>query len=234
MSIDFSFLKLWLKLRLVQNLEKEASHYKCKSEIDECDENITRLLRQALKITEKIPDIQEKVLKKLAFRSSRHSPSLKGVGGKAQTSSKSAKSKAKKSGKINENNKMRLHGASCVMKTSDVVSTIDTYNPSIPGMTIPDNFESDLSWLSSALSWAKEPSDETSVFISFANSLAMRFEANVFGNLPREEQILLLLYGLMALEKSVSVDESQTELKIQTFSLLTEKIADLQGKIRII
>ena len=165
----------------------------------------------------------------MAFRSSRQSPSLKGSSGKTQKPSKNVKSKTKKSGKISENNKMRLQGASCVMKTSDVVSTLDTYSPALSGLGIPDNFESDLYWISSALKWSKEKSDETSVYLSFANSLATRFDGNSFTNLPREEQVSLTLYGLTALEIAESVDESQIELKKQTFSTLSEKIADLQG-----
>ena len=217
-----------LLLRLVDNLEKEASTQKqSKKEVEASETNITKLLYQALKISDTLPDIREQVLKKLAYRASRqtaHTASSKSRG-KIHSSSKNRKNTLTR-----ENNKMQLAGASCVMKTSDVVKTVNTYiNNDTPedDFKAPDNFATDLSWIASALAVTDEVV-KSSALLSCGNSITTHLQRNAFGHMQREDQLGIVLLAIRCVALSNPSDDQQIRLKSEIFPFLVEKMADLQ------
>lgn len=141
-----------LLLRLVNNLEKESSgKNQSTKENEENEASITKLLYQALRISETLPDIREQVLKKLAYQVSRQ---VLVSDYKKPNFARKEKFRPRKLSSSQRNNKMQLQGASCIAKTSEVVNKYVNAE-SAEEFWAQDDFETDLNWISSALNFAK-------------------------------------------------------------------------------
>ena len=174
-----------LLLRLVTNLENETETIPVtdKKLRDENDENVTKLLHQALQISDDLPEVREKVLRKLAFRMSRK---------KSEPASSKKPTKTRKPSQNLEKTK----GATCVMKTSEIVNQYVHNSQSFEASKGKNDMEEELKWISAACQLLGRDDDPTDVYLAFSSALATFAEREQVGTKPKDEELALILLAI--------------------------------------
>lgn len=177
-----------LLLKLVKNLETETETIPLseKKLRDENDENVTKLLHQALQISDDLPEVREKVLRKLAFRMSRK---------KYETASTRKSSGTTKTRKASQNFAETTKGATCVMKTSDIVNQY-VQNSQADGHRNRNELDDDLKWICAACQLLNRSDDPSDVYLAFSSALATFTEREHVGTKPKDEELALILLAI--------------------------------------
>ena len=180
-----------LLLKLVTNLETETetiprSEKKLR---EENDENVTKLLHQALQISDDLPEVREKVLRKLAFRMSRK---------KYETLNTKKSSGATRMQKSSQNIGEKTKGATCVMKTSDIVSQYvkNSHSTGTDEKRNRNDLDDDLKWICAACQLLNGSDDPSDVYLAFSSVLATFTECEHVGTKPKDEELALILLGI--------------------------------------
>ena len=157
--------------------------------ICENDENVTKLLHQALQISDDLPEVREKVLRKLAFRMSRK---------KYETLNTKKSSGATRMQKSSQNIGEKTKGATCVMKTSDIVSQYvkNSHSTGTDEKRNRNDLDDDLKWICAACQLLNGSDDPSDVYLAFSSVLATFTECEHVGTKPKDEELALILLGI--------------------------------------